>query len=70
MLLHRREVAVVVQQRVAVFNAERADDDVRGLADRYAQVSQLAIIAGGVRGEIGVECGSPTFAVRPVSLIA
>jgi hypothetical protein len=47
MRLHRRKIAVIVQQRMAPFDAEGADDDVGGLADRDAQFSQLAIVAGG-----------------------
>src|SRR5208337_5349736 len=55
MLLHRREIAVIVQQGAATFDAKRSDDDVRGLPDRYAEVSQLAIIASGERGQFFVE---------------
>ena len=36
MLFHRREIAVVVQQRVMMLDAERADDDVGCLAHRDA----------------------------------
>ena len=50
MLLHGRKIAVIVQQRVAMFDAEGADDDVGCLPDRDAQFSQLAIISGGTRG--------------------
>ena len=38
-----------------MFDAKRANDDVRSLADRDAEVPQLAIIPGGSWGEIGVE---------------
>jgi len=55
MLLHRRKIAVIVQQRMATFDAEGADDDVGGLADCDAQFSQLAIVAGGTRGQVGVQ---------------
>jgi hypothetical protein len=49
MLLHRREISVVMQQRVSVFEAESADDDADGLADRDAQFSQLAAVPSGER---------------------
>ena len=55
MFLHRREIAVIVQQRVAMLDAECADDEVGRLADRDAQLSQLAIVPGGARGEIGIQ---------------
>ena len=55
MLLHRSKIAVVMQQGAATLDAKRRDDDVRGLANRDAEVSQLAIIPGGSWGEIGVE---------------
>ncbi len=38
-----------------MLDAERADDDVGCLADRDASLSQLAIIAGGARGKIGIQ---------------
>ncbi len=34
MILHRRKIAVIVQQRVTMLDAECADDDVGCLADR------------------------------------
>ena len=37
MLRHGREIAIVVEQDVMVLDAERADDDVRRLADCNAQ---------------------------------
>jgi hypothetical protein len=40
-----------------MFDAKRANDDVRGLADRDSKVRQLAIIPGSSRGEISVEKG-------------
>ncbi len=55
MLLHRRKIAVIVQQGAATFDAKRSDDDVRCLPDRYAEVSQVAIIASGQRGQFVVE---------------
>jgi hypothetical protein len=55
MHLHRRKIAVIVQQRMATFDAEGADDDVSGLADRDAEFSQLAIVAGGTRCQVGVQ---------------
>ena len=48
MLLHGREIAIVVQQSAMTFDAERADDDVRGLADRDAEIpSQSSRAASG-----------------------
>ena len=38
-----------------MFDAKRADDDVHGLADRDAEIPQLAVVSGGSWGEIGVE---------------
>src|SRR6516162_7796632 len=76
MLLHRRKIAVVVQQRTATFDAKRADDDVGGLADRYAHVSQPAIVPGGARREIGVqerhhiEAAQAPFDARRVKFVA
>src|SRR4051812_34647124 len=55
MIFHGRKIAVVVQQGVAVLDAEGADYDVGGLADRDAEISQLAIIAGSARSQIGVQ---------------
>src|SRR5258708_7946086 len=55
MLLHRREIAVIVQQRVAMLDAEGPDNDIGRLADRDAQLSQLAIVSGSARGKIGIE---------------
>ena len=54
MLLHRREISVVMQQRVSML-AESADDDAGGLADRDAQFSQLAAVPSGARGQIGTQ---------------
>ncbi len=51
MFLHWRKIAIIVQQRVMMFDAEGADDDVGCLADRNAQFPQLAIISRGTRGE-------------------
>ena len=53
--LHRREIVVIVQQRVPILDTEGADDDVRRLADRNAQFSQLAVVPGGMRGKIGIQ---------------
>ena len=55
MLLHRRKISVVMQQPMAVLDAERADDEVCCFADRNAQFSQRAVIPGGARGEIGIQ---------------
>jgi hypothetical protein len=75
MLRHRREISVVMQQRVSVFEAERADDDVGGLADRNAQFSQSAIVPSGARGQLGVqqrhkhELTQSTFNPRGMGLV-
>ncbi len=55
MFLHRREITVIVQQRVAMLDAESADDDIGRLADRDAQPPQRAIIPGGARSEIAIQ---------------
>jgi hypothetical protein len=57
MLRHRREIPVVMQQRVSVFDAESADNDVGGLANRNAQFSQPAIVPSGAGGQIGAQQG-------------
>ncbi len=41
---HRIEIAVIVQQRMAVLDAKRANDQVNGLADRDALSPQGTII--------------------------
>lgn len=55
---HRREIAIVVQQRVVMLYAERTDDDAGCLADRDAQFSKLAVVPGGARGQIGSRSGT------------
>jgi len=55
MFLHGREITVIVQQRVAMLDAEGADDDVGRLRDRDAQAPQRTIIPSGARSEIGVQ---------------
>ena len=50
MLLHRSKITIVVQQRVAMFDAEGADDDVGCFPDRDTQLYQLAVISGGTGG--------------------
>ena len=55
MLLHRREVAIFMQESVPMHDAVRADDDVGGLAHGDAPISQPAVIAGGARGKVGIE---------------
>ena len=59
-----------------MFDAKRANDDVRSLADRDAEAPQLAIIPGGSWGEIGVEkrhdieAAQPTFDARRMSFVS
>src|SRR5260370_41583289 len=55
MFLHRREIAVIVQQRMAILDAEGTNDNVGRLANRDAQISQLAIVPGGARGKGGIQ---------------
>ena len=57
MLFHRREISIVMQQRVSVFDAESADDDVGGLTDGNAQFSQSAIVPSCARGQLGAQQG-------------
>lgn len=44
MLLHRIEVAIVVQQGVMVRDAEGGDDEVGGFADGNAEGAQRAVM--------------------------
>ena len=44
MPFHGREVAVIVEQGMTVFDAEGPDDEIGGLADRNAQFAQFAIV--------------------------
>ena len=75
MLLHRHEVAIVVQKRAAAFDAEGADDDVIRFADRYALISQRPIVSRCARREIAVkkrydlEPAQTTLNARRVKLI-
>ena len=55
MLLHREEIAIVMQQQVVMFDTERANNNVGGLSDRDAEVSQFAIVPGSTRSQIGVQ---------------
>src|SRR5258708_6504000 len=55
MFLHRREIAVIVQQRMAMLDAEGTNDDVGRLANRDTQISEFAIVAGGARGKGGIQ---------------
>ncbi len=54
MLLHGEEIAIVMQQQVVMFDTERANNNVGGLSDRDAEVSQFAIVPGSTRSQIGV----------------
>jgi hypothetical protein len=54
MFLHRRNIAVIVEQRAMVFDAERADDDVSCLSDRNAQPPQHAIVSHAAGSKIGI----------------
>ena len=38
-----------------MFDAEGPDDEIGGLADRNTQFPQLAVVAGGVRGQFSVQ---------------
>ena len=66
MRLHRRKIAVIVEQRVAVFDTKGTDDNVGGLADRDAEFSQFAIIPGGARGQIGIQKRHESILAQPV----
>lgn len=55
MRLHRHEIAVIFQRPVAMFAAEGADDDVRGLPYRDPERPQLAIIAGDARIQVCIQ---------------
>ncbi len=55
MFLHRRKVTVVVQQQVAMLDAEGTDDDVGCFSDRDAKFSQLSVIPGSTRGQTGIQ---------------
>ena len=45
MLAHRLEIAILVQQRVAVLDAVGADDQIRRLADRAVGSPQDAVVS-------------------------
>ncbi len=55
MLLHRREIVVIVQQRAAMLDAESADDNVGRLAHRNAKFSQPAIVPCCTRGKVAIQ---------------
>lgn len=55
MLNHRLEIAVLMEEGVSTLDAEGADDEIRRLANCYAEASQAPIILGGLRRERGVE---------------
>ncbi|MGH7100255.1 MAG: hypothetical protein ACREE4_21770 [Stellaceae bacterium] len=59
MLLHRYKIAVIVQQRVAMFDAKGADDNVGCVPDRNPQFSQRAVISGRAGGQIGIKKRHP-----------
>jgi len=75
MFFHREKIAVVMQQRVAIFDAERADGNVGGFADRDADLPQLTIIPRGARDQVGVQerydgkLAQAAFNARGMSLI-
>jgi len=45
--LHRLEVTILVKQLVTILDAESADDDIGGLADRNTVTSQPTVVACG-----------------------
>lgn len=75
MLLHRYKIAVIVQQHMAMFDAKGADDNVGCFPDRDAQFSQLAVISGDTRGQIGIqkrhnrELAQSTFNARGMGVV-
>ena len=64
MFLHWREMVVIVQQPVAMLDAEGADDDIGRLADRDAQFSKSAIVPGRAMGKIGCTVASSLSAFQ------
>lgn len=52
---HRREVAVVMQECVAVLDAVSADDEIIGFADRNAEASKAPKILGRAYRDISVQ---------------
>lgn len=58
-----------------MLDAEGADDNVGNLADGDAQVSQLAVVPGGARGEVSVQhrhkdiLAQPVFNARGMGLV-
>ncbi len=52
---HRLEISVVVQQGVAVFDAERADQQVDRLAHGHALAAQEAMVRCRPHGDAGVD---------------
>ena len=57
MFFHRREVAVVVQERMTALDRAGSDDDGGGFADRDTQRPQATIVAGGAYRHFGVQQG-------------
>jgi len=55
MALHRLEIAVRMQERVAVFDAKRADYEVGRLADGDSEPAKGSVIPGGRYREVRVE---------------
>lgn len=55
MFLHGTKIAVVVQQKVPVFDGVGADYDIGGLADRDAEPAQRATVSGSSRGKVRVQ---------------
>ena len=55
MFLHQSKIAVVMQQGVAVLDAVGTDDDVRGLADRDTERTELTVIPCHTWSQVGIE---------------
>lgn len=54
MLLHRHEIAIRVQQGMAVLDAERSYDQVRSLPDRNAETTQASEESSSLHGNTGI----------------
>ena len=52
------EIAVAVEQGVAMFDTARGDQGVDGLSHRHPQFPQLAVIARRLQGHIAADQGN------------
>jgi hypothetical protein len=68
MLLHGREIAVIVQQGVTMLDAEGADDDVGGFPNGDPQVSESTVILSGAGRQVSVNSETTAYWRNPRSI--